>query len=127
MICKEKCIQVSEEERDTVEQGLKVKADPVFFISMVGFVYEIHGNMISGFVDEYEHLFDIYSKAYDFPGRNVKVISAQYLWKFYKRKRWYKWNKRRHVNIHELVEFFIHHHPNGHFVLDECPILRTSK
>ena len=127
LICKEKCIQVSEEESYTVEQGLKVKADAVFFISMVGLSYNQYGSMIGGIVDEYEHLFDIYSKTYDFPARNVQVLSAQDLWKFYKQKRWYKWNKRSNFNIYELVEFFIHHHPNGHFVLDECPFLRTSK
>ena len=119
LVCKEKCIQTTEKERNAKEQGLKRKADPVFFISMVGVD-------IFGIVDKYEHLFDIYTRAYDLVESDVHVITAQDLWNFYKRKHWYKWNKRRNVDIYELVEFFIRHHPNGHFVLDECPFLRSK-
>ena len=39
-----------------------------------------------GYVDEYEHIFDLYTKLYDFQGTNVKVISAQDLWDFYESK-----------------------------------------
>ena len=97
-----------------------ILANPVFFISLVG-VDEF------GIVDEDEYIFDIYTKVYDFDGSHVKVVTAQNLWKFYKNTNWYRWNDRRNINIYELVEFFIRYHPNGHFVLDECPFLKFGK
>ena len=39
-----------------------------------------------GYVDEHEHIFDLYTKLYDFQGTNVKVISAQDLRDFYESK-----------------------------------------
>ena len=133
-----------------MEKGASAKQ--VYFISMVG-VNEY------GVVDEHEHIFDIFTKTYDFIGSNVQVISAQDLWKFYEEQNSYikglvkkltklehpplsgkicenkkKYNKyiekysyeRRTINIYQLVEFFIHHHPNGHYVVDECPFLEEA-
>ena len=97
--------------------GIKDKANPVFFISMVG-VNE------QGIVDDHQHIFDIYTKLYDFLGSNVQIKNAQDLWSFYAER-----NKEANIekiNIYQLVEFFIRHHPNGHFVLDECPFIAKS-
>ena len=116
MICKEKCIQTDEKERNLVDEGLKPMADPVFFLSLVGV-----DNL--GKVVEHEHLFDIFTKLYDFHGSNVQVRSAYDLWAFYESKK--EGAKRKDVDIYTLVEFFIQHHPNGHFILDECPFLET--
>ena len=118
MICKEKCIQTDEKESNLVDEGLKSYADPSFFISMVGL--DEYGE-----VDEHEHLFDIFTKSYDFHGSNVRVLSAQDLWTFYQSKN--KGAQREDVDIYTLVEFFIQHHSNGNFILDECPFLRLSK
>ena len=117
MISKERCIQTAEKEILAEDAGLKSKADPVFFISMVGVTSY-------GTVDEDEYIFDIYTKLYDFHGSYVKVVSAQDLWAFYKSMN--KGAKREDVDIYFLVEFFIQHHPNGHFILDECPFLLTK-
>ena len=103
-----------------------------------------------GKVDDHEHIFDIFTKLYDFSGTNVQVISAQDLWKFYEKKigeyenskhpvkflnpRTWKnakifnpstWRKalKKNVDIYELVLFFILHHPSAHYILDECPFL----
>lgn len=81
----------------------------------------------------HEHIFDIFTKLYDFSGTNIQVISAQDLWKFYKKKQlkifnprtWKKADKKK-VNIYQLVEFFILHHPSAHYILDECPLLTSS-
>ena len=100
-----------------MDEGLKSKPDPVFFLSLVGV------NSI-GKVDEHEHLFDIFTKLYDFSGHKVQVLSAQDLWTFYQSKN--LGAKRKDVNIYDLVEFFIQHHPNGHFTFDECPFLGTK-
>ena len=81
---------------------------------------------VNGVVDDHEHIFDIYTRTYDFMGHEVHVINAQDLWKFYKSKHWYKWNNRKKINIYKLVQYFIRHHPNGHFVLDECPFIRNG-
>ena len=116
LICKEKCIQMDEKENNLVDEGLKQKANPVFFLSLVGV-----DNL--GKVDEHEHLFDIFTKLYDFHGSTVQVQSAYDLWAFYESKN--EGAKRKDVDIYTLVEFFIHHHPNGHFILDECPFLET--
>ena len=124
LICKEKCIQVDEKERNSVEQGMKSVADPVFFISMVGLAYDRFGDMISGIVHEHEYLFDIYTRIYDFVGTNVRVLSAQDLLTFYLSKN--KSANREDVDIYKLVEFFIQHHSNGHFILDECPFLKPN-
>ena len=118
MIGKEKASQIGEREKVAEETGLKCKADPVFFISMVGVDEQ-------GKIDEHEHIFDIYTKEYDFLGCEVQVISAQDLWKFYKSR-----NKDAYltkVDIYFLVVFFIQRHPDGHYVLDECPFLRRSR
>ena len=114
LICKERCIQTSEKERYAEDVGSKSKADPVFFISLVG----VDRN---GMVEEDEYIFDIYTKAYDFHESHVIVISAQDLWGFYESKN--KGADRKKVDIYFLVEYFIEHHQHGHFVLDECPFL----
>ena len=99
------------------EMGLKTKADPVFFISMVG-VDE------TGIVDEYEHIFDLFTKMYDFHGSDVHVISAQDLGHFFASKN--KVTSRKYVDIYILVEYFVQHYPEGNFVTDECPFLKGS-
>ena len=73
-----------------------------------------------GEIDDYKKIFDIYTKLYDFLGTDVKVISPQDLWKFYKSH--HKEAKKKEVDIYKLVIFFIEHHPNGHYIVDECPI-----
>ena len=109
-----------------------------------------------GYVDEYEHIFDLYTKLYDFQGTNVKVISAQDLWDFYeskhkpvstsvesghktrherntfrdfstaKKKLESKIPDKREIDVYKMAEFFIGEHSNGHFVLDECPFRRRK-
>ena len=78
-----------------------------------------------GKVEKDEYIFDIYTKLYDFHGSNVKVISAQDLWTFYQSKN--KGADREKVKIYFLVEYFIQHHLEGHFVLDECPFVKFGK
>ena len=92
-----------------MEKGASAKQ--VYFISMVG-VNEY------GVVDEHEHIFDIYSKEYDFFGCDVKAISAQDLWNFYKYM--HKKADRKKIDIYTMAEFFVDQHRNGHFVVDEC-------
>ena len=118
LICKEKCIQKYEKESNLVDERLKSKPDPVFFLSLVGVD-------TFGIVNEHEHLFDIFTKLYDFSGGKVKALSAQDLWTFYESKN--KGAKREDVDIYTLVEFFIGHRPNGHFILDECPFLNVGR
>ena len=118
MISKERCIQTAEKEILAEDTGSKLKADPVFFISLVGVKNK-------GFVDKDEYIFDIYTKGYEFQGSNVKVVSAQDLLTFYKSKN--KRANRYHVRVYELVEYFVQHHSEGHFVLDECPFLMVQQ
>ena len=92
-----------------------------------------------GFVDKHEHIFDIYTKQYDFFACNVKVISAQDLNKFYAKHhkletfrnffRIKRVNRRKKVDVYTMAEFFVVQHSNGHFVVDECPfkMLRYGK
>ena len=94
--------------------GVKDKADPVFFISMVGVNR-------GGYVDDYQHIFDVYTKMYDFLGTSVQVKSAQDLWAFYEERT--PGADKEKIRIYELVEFFVRHHSNGHFLLDECPFV----
>ena len=105
---------MNEKESNLVDEGFKSKPDPVFFLSLVGV-----DNL--GKVDEHQHLFDIFTKLYDFFGCSIQVLSAQDLWSFYQSKN--KGAKREDVDIYFLVEFFIQHHSNGHFILDEVPFL----
>ena len=98
--------------------GFKLKADLVFFLSLVG--VEPYGS-----VDEYEYIFDIFTKIYDFIGSNVHVLSARDLWAFYESKN--KGANQKDVDIYFLTELFIKHHPNGHFILDECPFLAKMR
>ena len=117
LISKENAIQTAENERMKEEMGLKTKAAPVFFISMVG-VDE------KGIVDEYEHIFDLFTKMYDFHGSDVHVISAQDLLHFFASK--YKVVNRETVDIYTLVEYFVENHPEGNFIADECPFIKGS-
>ena len=110
LISKEKAIQTAEKEE------LKLNPDPVFFMSFVGVDSK-------GFVEEHEHIFDIYTKLYDFLGCDVKVISAQDLWDFYESK--HPGAKREETDIYTMAEFFVDQHSNGHFVVDECPFKAT--
>ena len=115
LICKERASQLDEEERNSFESGEKPKANPVFYISMF--------SNILGIIDDYEKIFDIYTKLYDFLDTDVKVITPQDLWKFYKSH--HKDAEKKEVDIYKLVLFFIEHHPNGHYIVDECPIYAT--
>ena len=98
--------------------GSKPKADPVFFLSLVG--VDIYGE-----VEDEEHIFDIYTKHYDFNDSDVEVKSAQDLWDFYAKQN--SGSSKRKVNIYQLVENFVKHHPRAHFVLDECPFLFNAR
>ena len=109
---------MAEKERFAEDVGLKLKSDPVFFISLVGVDYR-------GVIDSDEYIFDIYTKSYDFHGSNVKVVSAQDLWAFYESQN--KGADRSKVDIYFLVEYFIQHNLDGHFVLDECPFLMVQQ
>ena len=91
--------------------GSMPKAD-VYFISLVGVNEE-------GFVDEHEHIFDIYTKSYDFLGHDVKVKSAQDLWDFYEAN--HTGADRKKIDVYTAAEYFVEKHSNGHFVVDECP------
>ena len=122
LIAKQKAIQIGEKERNEEDVGTKSQADPVFFISMVGVDQYGRGTLEE---EEDEFIFDIFTKLYDFLGSNVQVKSAQDLWEFYEGRN--KGADKLAVNVYELVEFFICHHPYGHYILDECPILKEGK
>lgn len=116
LLCKEKATQKVEEEEKAKAAGDKIIADPVFYISLVGVDHR-------GFVEEDEYIFDIYTKLYDFVGTDVKVKSAQDMWEYYDqhhKKRRYQRNK---IDIYTLIKFFIKNNPNGHFIIDECPMI----
>ena len=104
LIGKEKAIQTAEKE------DLRTYPDPVFFISLVAADED-------GFVDEHEHIFDLYTKLYDFQGSNVKVISAQDLHSFYTSNHKMEYTKK--IDVYTMAEFFVEKHSNGHFVVDE--------
>ena len=118
--------QKAEKEEQQVRDGDKIKADPVFYISLVGVDHW-------GKVEEDEHIFDILTKDYDFIDTDVKVLSAQDLLKFYnstsgrvnKFKQWLGIENRGYKSrkIYNLVQFFIENNPDGHFIIDECPVL----
>ena len=97
---------------------MKINPEPVFFISLVGVDDQ-------GFVDEHEHIFDIYTKEYDFFGTSVIVKSAQDLGDFY--ESYHKRANKKYINIYELAKFFVEQHSNGHFVIDECPFRTNGK
>ena len=117
MICKQKATQAAETE------ALNPKPRPVYFISLVG--VDKYGK-----VDDHEHIFDLYTKLYDFDGVNVKVLSAQDLLSFYQRQNQQQnifQRMLRKTDIYSLVKFFIQSNPDGHFILDECPFIANSK
>ena len=91
---------------------MKLNPDPVFFMSFVGVDSK-------GFVEKHEHIFDIYTKEYDFLGCDVKVISAQDLWSFYQSK--HPGADREAIDVYTMAEFFVDQHSSGHFIVDECP------
>ena len=109
---------------------MKLDPDPVFFISLVGVDTK-------GFVNNHEHIFDIYTKEYDFHGcnGNVKVISAQDLKNFYAKhpkldtfKNYFRRKvQKKKVYIYTMAEFFVEQHSNGQFVVDECPFRPNGK
>ena len=112
LISKEKAIQTAEKEES------KLSPDPVFFMSLAGV-------NVRGLVEKHEYIFDIYTKEYDFLGCDVKVISAQDLWSFYQSK--HPGANRKLIDVYTMVGFFVHQHPNGHFVVDECPLIGVDE
>ena len=122
LVCKEKAIQTAEKQDNNPDP------DPVFFISLVG----VDGE---GFVEKHEHIFDIYTKEYDFLGSNVKVVSAQDLRDFYAkhhkmetfRNFFRRKAQKKKVDVYTMAIFFVEQHSNGHFVVDECLFKRESK
>lgn len=118
LLCKEKAIQEAEKEEKAKDAGDKPIADPVYYISLVG-VDEW------GFVEQDEYIFDTYTKLYDFVGADIKVKSAQDLWAFYKQhQKVDELQQTKTHDIYKIVELFIKNNSNGHFIIDECPILR---
>jgi hypothetical protein len=94
--------------------GLKSKAYPVFFFSLVGVDKK-------GIVDDHESIFDIYTKFYDFVASDVVVQSSQDLWDFYVNQN--KSSDKKNVDIYTLVEYFVQSYSNAHYVLDEVPFI----
>ena len=75
-------------------------------------------------LDANTSFFDWYTKEYAFVGTNVEVLSAQDLRKFYDQHHQPSmWQKFKRIDIYTLVEFFVERNSNGHFIIDECPIL----
>ena len=110
-------MQTADKEEEEENMGLKPKADPVYFISLVS----VERN---GKVEDHEHIFDIYTKLYDFKDHDVIVKSAQDLWdEFAKRN---PGSDKQGVNIYQLVEDFVQHNRRAHYVLDECPFLSNK-
>jgi len=97
---------------------MKAKANPVFFISLVGVD-------IDGKVEDHEHIFDIYTKTYDFISSDVDVKSAQNIWESYEEQN--KGSDKKNIDIYSLVERFVQKHPNASYVLDEVPFLWSNK
>ena len=75
----------------------------------------------NGFIYDHEHIFDIYTKWYDFLGHDVEVKSAQDLWDFYEAN--HKGADRKKIGVYTVAEYFVERHPNGHYVVDECPFI----
>ena len=111
--------------------GLKSKAVPVFFLSLVG-VDEV------GKVDDPESIFDIYSKTFEFLTSDVTFMSAQDLKAYYDFQNNVSdsynvskclqceqevYTRSRKQGIYTLVEYFVKNHPDAHYVLDEVPFL----
>ena len=111
--------------------GLKVKACPVFFLSLVGVDHY-------GTVDDHESIFDIYTRSYEFLTSDVSFKSAQDLKAYYdaQKKKTNRGNcfactsggesDDEELDIYSLVEFFVEQHPNAHYVLDEVPFMASE-
>ena len=97
LISKERARQTAEKEEQQIQAGDKIKADPVFYISLVGV------NKY-GMVEEDEYIFDLLTKLYDFNDTDVEVLSAQDLLKFYNST---KGTSLQNIHIYVLVEFFM--------------------
>ena len=110
-------MQTAEKEEKAVNDGDKPSADPVYYISLLG----VDGK---GIVDEYEYIFDIYTRLFDFTDTDVKAKSSQDLWAFYRLHHKLDPSEKLKVDIYTIVECFIQQNSNGHFIIDECPILR---
>ena len=111
-------VQMDEIEKKKEEMGLTSKANPVFFISLVGVNEE-------GLVDDNEYIFDIYTKTYDFLGCSVQTLSAQDLWSFYERN--HPGANKKKVKIYTVGKYFVQKNPDGHYFFDECPLLDNGK
>ena len=62
----EKAIKSAEKQEIAECEGIKPKADPVFFISLVGTDRE-------GTVDDHEHIFDIYTSIHTFMRSHIYI------------------------------------------------------
>ena len=135
LICKEKAAQESEKEEQSPNSR------PVYFISLVG-VDKL------GEISRFEHIYDVYTKLYDFVSTDVIVLSAQDLWRIYQERKQHeqptgilkrivksmscgtKHNETFYLEddeIYSVVESFIKNNANGHFIIDECPFILDGK
>ena len=78
-----------------------------------------------GIVDDYEHIFDIYTKRYD-QKCNVNIKSVQDLLDCYKGTTKNKGSEKTNIDIYTLVQYFVQNHRKRHFVPYEAPFLKTS-
>ena len=88
--------------------------DQVFYISLAG--VDNHGR-----VTKHLQIFDICTKLYDFLGTDVIAVNSQDLLAFATVH-----GKHNITGIYQLVAYYIEHHNDGHFFIDECPVLRST-
>ena len=77
-----------------------------------------------GKMEDYEHIFDIYSKQCDFKSSNEIIKSVQCLWEFSDCQN--DSDEEEKIDIYTLVDYFLLNHRNGHCILDEVPFLRSE-
>ena len=100
----------------SIETAENDETKEVYFISLVA--CDGWGRPIG----ETPYVFDICTKHFDLKNTKVNAIDVPYLLNFFKNHRLTD-DEDISNNVYRLLEFFVRNKPNGHFVVDEVPIV----
>ena len=92
---------------------------PIFFISLVG--SDAGDYMRKGIPRKAFYIFDVKSEV-ELEKHKIKFMSCQDLLEYYQKETGMNGEK---MNVYELVQFFIKKNPNGHYLFDEVPLIKS--
>ena len=112
-------------ETTNATEGVKESTDdrPVYFLSLVG--TDAGDRYGKGIPRSANYFYDIRSNM-ELRQHGITFMSAQDLQTFHhEHSGILNVDKNKQLNIYQLVHFFMQHHPDGYYFLDEVPLIKS--